>query len=110
MIILSHTLFLRNGAGEKQIPIHIHMPVLVDLAWTCEYEIGWPEGQRNSAAFGIDALQAMLMTLQKIGTEIYTSTYHKAGQLRAYREVKGYGFPVPRTMRDLLLGIDAESF
>lgn len=110
MIILSHMLFLRRGAEEKQIPIHIHMPVFDEKSWACDYEIGWPEGNAVSAAHGIDALQALMMTLQKIGTEIYTSSYHRSGQLSAYRTSKGYGFPVPQSLRQHLVGVDAQSF
>jgi hypothetical protein len=32
---------------------------------------------------GIDALQAPVLTLQMIGAEIYTSSYHREGRLRA---------------------------
>jgi hypothetical protein len=41
-----------------------------------------------------------------IGAEIYTSTYHQEGRLRAYEHDKGYGFPIASSLRDLLVGVD----
>jgi hypothetical protein len=42
-----------------------------------------------------------------IGAEIYTSDYHKLGQLIWREPAQGYGFPVPLSIRDLLVGDDA---
>ena len=56
---------------------------------------------------GVDALQALVLTLQMIGAEIYSSSYHREGRLRVYPTETGYGFPVPRSLRDLLVGVDA---
>ena len=46
-----------------------------------EYEIGWPECARRSAAFGVDSIQSILNALQKVGAGIYTSEVHKSGKL-----------------------------
>ena len=46
--------------------------------------------------------------MQMIGAEIYTSKYHKAGELCWETPGKGYGFPVVPTLRDLLQGDDAK--
>jgi hypothetical protein len=58
-------------------------------------------------ATGIDALQALVIALQMIGAGIYTSSYHREARLRAYDGEKGYGFPVPSSLRDRLVGADA---
>ena len=52
-------------------------------------------------------MQAVLLTMQKIGTEIYMSEYHKSGRLLWTAPGRGYGFPVPCNLRDLLIGDDA---
>jgi len=52
-------------------------------------------------------VQAVLLTMQKIGTEIYMSEYHKSGRLLWTAPGRGYGFPVPSNLRDLLIGDDA---
>jgi hypothetical protein len=58
--------------------------------------------------FGFDSIQAIFLALQTIGAEIYTSSYHKSGQLFLDKPGNGYGFPVMPTIRDLLEGDDAK--
>ena len=70
-------------------------------------EIGWPDGVRRRFAGAGDSVQAILLAMQMIGTEIYTNPYHASGRLRWERDGGGYGFPVPKTIRDLLVGDDA---
>ena len=52
-------------------------------------------------------MQALYLALQVIGAELYTSDAHRAGELVWQQEGRGYGFPVPRGMEDLLIGDDA---
>lgn len=108
MIIISHALYLRMADGSDfRIPIDIHNPEQQAKFWSCRYDVGWPEGLRTMRPEGHDALQALMMALKMIGAEIYTSTYHAEGRLRAYDRDAGYGFPVPSSLRDLLVGFDA---
>lgn len=86
------------------------MPRRNDDGWSCDYEIDWPEGSRKATASGFDSIQALLFALNMIGAEIYTSDYHKSGALMWGRPRKGYGFPLPRIIKDLLIGDDAEYF
>ena len=48
-------------------------------------------------AWGIDSVQAILLALQMIGADIYTSSYHKSGHLMFEEAGQGYGFPVPES-------------
>jgi len=52
-------------------------------------------------------VQALVIALKLVGTELYTSEAHAGGRLRWETEGGGYGFPVPGTIRDLLVGDDA---
>ena len=106
MSIISHHIYLRTGAQETAIAITISKPERLEKAWACRYAINWPDGQRRCEAIGFDQLQALVLALQIIGAEIYTSTYHQEGRLRAYDHDKGYGFPVASSLRDLLVGVD----
>ena len=106
MVILSHALYLSNATNETVIAIKIHQPVWRETVWSCRYEIDWPEGARVFEAIGFDALQALVLALQMIGAEIYSSEYHREGRLRAYDGDEGYGFPVAASLRDLLVGVD----
>jgi hypothetical protein len=59
---------------------------------------------------GADSVQALLVALKMIGADIYSSNYHKSGKLMLEAHGKGYGFPVPSSLRDLLEGDDAKFF
>src|SRR6202034_1009015 len=109
MEIASRTLTLRNGKTEIAIPIRLFAPQQHSAGdWFCRYEIDWPEGKKGRDAWGSDSFQAIILTLQAIGTDIYSSTYHKSGNLFFEAPGRGYGFPVPVTLRDLLIGDDAK--
>ena len=88
------------------IAIRIFAPEGEGRAWSCRYEIDWPEGTRVTQAFGADSVQAILLALQMIGADIYTSSYHKSGRLMFDDPGQGYGFPVPASIRDRLIGND----
>jgi hypothetical protein len=56
---------------------------------------------------GTDAVQALMVALQMIGSEIYTNNYQMAGGV-TYAGLNGCGFPVPRMFRHLLTEDDAK--
>lgn len=108
MIIVSHVLYLRMQDGSDfRIPIDIYQPEQGEGCWTCRYDVGWPEGLRIFRSVGHDSLQALVLALQMISAEIYSSTYHVEGRLRAYDSIPGYGFPVASSLQDLAVGLDA---
>lgn len=108
MLIASRLLKLRGSHAPIDILIRIFLPESREKdARSCRFEIDWPDGQRSVAAWGVDAVQAMLLAMQMIGAEIYTSDYHTSGKLIWRDPAQGYGFPVPPSIRDLLIGEDA---
>jgi len=110
MLVMMHELFLKSQPTDLRIEVRLYQPVQRDKGWGCRYEIDWPEGSRVFTAYGLDALQALVIALQMIGSELYTSSYHADGLLRAYDREDGYGFPVAPNLRDMLIGVDAISF
>ena len=78
--------------------------------WGCRHEVDWPEGKKARVSYGLDALQALVIALQLIGSELYISTYRANGLLRASDQETGYGFSVPLNMRDMLISVGALSF
>ncbi len=108
MIIASRSLKLRQNEGDTDIAVRILAPQPSQSHWSCDYEIDWPEGTRKGTAHGFDSVQALLFALEMIGAEIYTSDYHKSQKLMWSEPGEGYGFPVPGTIRDLLVGDDAK--
>lgn len=107
MIIASRTLKLRTDAGAVEIPVNIFAPECEKPgAWSCRYDVGWPEGNRTFAGWGYDSMQAVVATLNMIGAELYSSNHHKSGNLYWDKPGNGYGFPVVGGARDLLQGDD----
>jgi len=110
MIIATRLLTLRDEQRPAEIPITVHAPEETDGHWICRFEIGWPEGSLERYGAGQDAVQALVIALQMIGSHIYSSEYHESGRLAWYEERLGYGFPVANTIRDLLVGDDKTFF
>ncbi len=107
MIIAMRVLKLKTENGNLDIPIRVFAPEKASSgAWSCRYEIDWPDKKSDKAIGGYDAMQATVLALQIIGAEIYSSNYHKSGYLFWEAPGKGYGFPVVPTLRDLLEGDD----
>jgi len=106
MLVATRSLTFRQESGEQRLDIRLFSPAQRDNAWCCRYEIDWPEGTKAMEAWGVDAMQSLIMALNMIGTDIYTSSYHKAGALFFEAPGRGYGFPVPANIRDMLIGDD----
>jgi hypothetical protein len=66
----------------------------------CPYQILGIGDQRVRYAGGEDTVQALMLTLKKIGTDLYASPEAKAGLLTLYGS-KDLDFPVPDSIRDL---------
>ncbi|CAD5298974.1 conserved hypothetical protein [Bosea sp. 62] len=97
-----------SASGDILVPITVETPLQGEHDWSCAYEIGWPDAPRRGFGYGIDATQAMLLALKAAGTDLYTSDYHRSGRLRWIEPGDGYGYPVPKNIRELLVGNDAE--
>lgn len=106
MLIATRILKLATNAGVRDVPVGLYAPEQVEGVWKCRFEIGWPEGPWSQAAAGTDAIQALELALKLIGVELYGSDHHKSGALVWETPGGGYGFPVPRAMRHLLVGDD----
>src|SRR5262245_54342272 len=106
MIIATRLLKLREGGTSREVPIHIHAREKADVDWICRFEIGWPNAKAERWGGGVDPAQALLSALQMIGAELYTSDQHRSEALMWLSPHRGYGFPVPQNIRDLLVGDD----
>jgi hypothetical protein len=109
MNAISRVLKMSSGGREIEIPVRIYWPVEDKAAWSCRWEIQWPGRTRSNAARGTDAIQALILALMMIGSELYCSEEHKSGHLSWANEWIGYGFPVPNNVRDMLVGDDKGS-
>lgn len=111
MIIASKKMYFNDSNELKVIIINLYKPLYDQKrGWGCKYEILWPDEPRFMTAYGFSEFQAIFIAMQMIGAEIYISDYHEAGLLHVDGQEKGYGFPVPKNCRELLVGADIEMF
>lgn len=106
MVIGTRVLTIRSPDADVPVPVRLCAPEYADGHWICRYTIHWPEQPRDSFGAGVDVLQALHLTMQKIGIDLYVSAAHKAGTLMWGKPSNGYGFPIPKNGRDLLIGMD----
>jgi len=110
MVIANRILNFSGENGKIQIPIRIFAPERNGAEWSCRFEIDWPDSKRKTAAVGLDSVQALVLAVQMIGSEIYATSYHKSGKLFLEAPGRGYGFPVTAGLRDALVGDDTKYF
>jgi hypothetical protein len=106
MVIATRLLKLRQGLSEIPVPIRIFAPKQREVDWACRFEIDWPNEPIQLDTMGIDPVQALELAFRMIGASIYASDHHTSGNLMWEAPGKGYGFPVPNNIRDLLVGED----
>ena len=112
MIIATRVLTLRQATGDVDVPVRVFAPEQHETmtCWKVRYEIEWPAGKLEHEGYGEDAVQALVLTLQMIGAVLYASEEHESGNLFWLEPGTGYGFPMSRSTRDLLIGHDKEFF
>ncbi len=110
MILAQRLLTCATSDGDVAVAVTLHAPSQGERDWSCRYEIDWPEQPRRGHGYGIDATQPLSLALQAIGADLYTSEWHASGRLRWTEPGRGYGYPVPKTIRDLLVGDDVGAF
>jgi hypothetical protein len=88
------------------VPVCLFSPEKDDRSWVCRYTVGWPDGIKSGVAYGMDSVQALVVAINSIGNDLYFSDYHETGRLKWGEPNEGYGFPVTKNARDLLIGHD----
>ena len=107
MIIATRDLeYVAEDGTVIPVPVCIYLPCQEAQHWRCPTTIGFPNGVKESAGLGFDAVQALVLAINDIGNNLYFSDYHKTGRLKWGEPDKGYGFPVTKNARDLLIGDD----
>src|SRR4029078_10732195 len=96
-VILNRSLQIETAGGEKQVPVTFYRPTQREDDWECEYEICWPSGATRFKAHGIDSVQSLLLALQMVGAELYTSDAHRSGKLMWLE--RGAGCVAPSSSR-----------
>ena len=111
MIIATRDLeYVAEDGTVIPVPVCIYLPYQEAQHWRCPTTIGFPNGVKESAGLGFAqvAVRALVLAINSIGNDLYFSDYHKSGRLRWGEPNQGYGFPVTKNARDLLVGYDKE--
>jgi|SRR5690242_16778541 len=94
---------LKKYDGKKvEILIGKPRPMADGQDYFCPYKIDGVGNGRVSYAMGIDGIQALLLALQKIGADLYTSKEMQQGELEWMGGgERDLGFPLPDSIKDL---------
>jgi hypothetical protein len=77
-MIIAHRLF---DMGGKSVSLSIYAPVADGDDYRCDYVIAWPSRERRSKGWGVDALQALQLTLQKAHLDLLSSPPGRRGEM-----------------------------
>jgi len=99
--------YLLDGAKKVTVLIGKPQPHASDKQWVdwyCPFQKRGLDSDRVKRAWGVDPIQALLLALQMLGAELYSSEEYKTGRLTWHCErVKGdLGLPVMEIIRDVL--------
>jgi len=72
------------------------------------FRVEWPSGTKQLYAYGVDAIQALILALQMLGANINTSQAVKEGRLVWLAPGGGFGLPVSRSIEGILQGDDRQ--
>lgn len=89
------------GETPAEVTVGIKRPVPDDGPYKCEYQIVGIGSGKIRYAMGEDSMQALMLALQTIGTDLYTSGASKEGRL-TWLGSPNLGFPVPDIIADLV--------
>jgi hypothetical protein len=106
MIIGTRTLKLEKNNSTSNVAVRVYSPEQREEDWICRFEIDWPDGKVAQWGTGDDGIDAIFRALQMIGALLYASASHQQGKLSWLETGAGFGFPVPKNIRDLLEGDD----
>lgn len=99
-VVIAHRDLALTGKATVSVIIGKPEPFPDGNGCYCPYQILGLGDQQVRYAGGEDTLQALTLTLQKIGAVLYTSSEAKAGLL-TWNGNRDLGFPTPNSIRDL---------
>ena len=67
--------------GEARVVVRFLRPESDRGDYRCDYKIVWPDRERSFHAFGIDAVQALMLAMQMAHVDLLLSPESKAGDL-----------------------------
>jgi hypothetical protein len=72
----------RFEAGEAQVFARFYAPILAPGGeYRCRWEIEWPSGTQRHYACGIDGVQALMLAMRAVHSDLAASDAYRAGAL-----------------------------
>ena len=106
-IAVRHYSLLENGTrSDVSARIFKPEPDPDGQNYRCRFPIEWPIGVKHLHASGVDAIQALILTLNMMRAYVNTCQAAKEGRLVWLKPGGGFGLPVPRGIEDILQGDD----
>lgn len=106
MNVMLNRLFV--GPGGCAVTGRVGIPVKSATEadeWSCAYQIEGLGDGRVRKAYGVDAIQAMMLALIYVSTALYTSEEYQAGELSWENGNPGdLGLPKAEAVADMLRG------
>ena len=68
--------------------------------YRCQYTIDFPNKPKRSHAFGVDAVQALLLAMKKAHVDLLTACRHNGWHV-TWLEDENLGLPLDQELRDL---------
>ncbi len=95
MSFVERQLELSNGS---HVVIRFFEPVADQADFRCDYEITGLDATRKSHGFGVDAVQALVLAMQKAHIDLLASRQAKAGEL-TWLGQPDLGLPLPANVK-----------
>lgn len=89
-----------------EVNVILFAPEEVDDVVSCTYEIHWPSKIQTGQSMGVDSLQALLLAIRHIGSDIYCSDYVESGNLFWLEKGRGFGLILPKSISERYEGDD----
>jgi hypothetical protein len=69
------------------------------FSFRCRVEIDWPEGVRSKSMGGVDEVQALLLAMQIVHTDLLAAREND-GRKVSWLNDRSLGLPIPDSIRD----------
>jgi hypothetical protein len=111
MLQLERVYLLAHAGETRDLAVRVGKPEVVSQREvTVLAEILWPEGTWSLRVGGSDMFQAVLLAMQAIAINLYTSAAHSERRLSFPGQRGGYGLPLMPGVTDLYEGDDIATF
>jgi hypothetical protein len=69
-------------SGDDIITAHFHQPILAPGGeYQCRWAILWPDRVQQRYACGVDGVQALMLAMKSVNSELMESDLYKSGNL-----------------------------